>query len=112
VATTAPLTAPSPPSPAPAEPVATPGVEAPVGGEGVALAPSTRALRPAPGAEPARSAPAARLLAEGSSLPDSLFDHSADVEFVLDPVKLHREPGRGYTPVSNTVRGETASITF
>jgi hypothetical protein len=43
---------------------------------------------------------------------DSLFDHTADVEFVLDPVKLKRERGRGYTPVPTTVRGEAASITF
>jgi anti-sigma factor RsiW len=43
---------------------------------------------------------------------DSLFDHSADVELVLDPVQLRRERGRGYTPSTPTVKGETASITF
>lgn len=43
---------------------------------------------------------------------DSLFDHSNDVELVLDPVQLRRERGRGYTPSSPTVRGEAASITF
>ncbi len=47
-----------------------------------------------------------------AAIPDSLFDHSADVEFVLDPVKLRRERGRGYTPVQSSVRGEQASITF
>ena len=47
-----------------------------------------------------------------AAVPDSIFDHSADVEFVLDPVKLRRERGRGYTPVPTSVRGETASITF
>ncbi|MEO6462994.1 MAG: hypothetical protein ABIP29_07945 [Candidatus Eisenbacteria bacterium] len=43
---------------------------------------------------------------------DSLFDHSNDVELVLDPVQLRRERGRGYTPSSPTVKGEAASITF
>ena len=43
---------------------------------------------------------------------DSLFDHTADVELVLDPVQLRRERGRGYTPSSPTVKGEAASITF
>jgi hypothetical protein len=47
-----------------------------------------------------------------AAIPDSIFDHTADVEFVLDPVKLRRERGRGYTPVPTSVRGETASITF
>ena len=47
-----------------------------------------------------------------SAVPDSLFDHSADFEFVLDPVKIRRERGRGYTPVTSSVRGQTASITF
>ena len=50
--------------------------------------------------------------ADAPSVPDSLFDHSADVEFVLDPVTLKRERGRGYTPVQSPVRGEAASITF
>jgi len=47
-----------------------------------------------------------------AAMPDSLFDHSADIEFVLDPVKIRRERGRGYTPVTSSVRGQTASITF
>jgi hypothetical protein len=47
-----------------------------------------------------------------AAVPDSIFDHTADVEFVLDPVKLRRERGRGYTPVPTSVRGEQASITF
>jgi hypothetical protein len=49
---------------------------------------------------------------EMAAVPDSLFDHTADVELVLDPVQLRRERGRGYTPVQTTVRGEAASITF
>jgi hypothetical protein len=59
-------------------------------------------------ARPDRARPAEAL----ATVPDSLFDHSADVEFVLDPVRLRRERGRGYTPVPATVRGEQASITF
>ena len=47
-----------------------------------------------------------------AAIPDSLFDHTADVELVLDPVTLRKERGRGYTPVPTTVKGEQASITF
>ncbi len=47
-----------------------------------------------------------------AAIPDSLFDHTADVELVLDPVTLRKERGRGYTPVQTTVKGEQASITF
>jgi hypothetical protein len=47
-----------------------------------------------------------------ATVPDSLFDHTADVELVLDPVTLRKERGRGYTPVQTTVKGEQASITF
>lgn len=43
---------------------------------------------------------------------DSLFDHSADVELVLDPVVLNK--GRAHTvlKLNPNVRGETAVITF
>jgi anti-sigma factor RsiW len=61
------------------------------------------------------AAPASRDAAardEVAAVPDSLFDHTADVELVLDPVRMRRERGRGYTPVQTTVRGEAASITF
>ena len=74
------------------------------------------AMEPAPRhveSQPVRRAPAttsAALVAEAPTVPDSLFDHTADVELVLDPVKLRRERGVGYTPTS--VRGEAASITF
>lgn len=47
-----------------------------------------------------------------AAIPDSLFDHTRDVELVLDPVTLKKERGRGYTPVQTTVKGEQASITF
>jgi len=43
---------------------------------------------------------------------DSLFDHSADVEFILDPVVLDK--GRAHTvlKLNPDVRGEKAIITF
>lgn len=46
-------------------------------------------------------------------IPDSLFDHSDDVEFILDPVTLRK--GRAHTVsdlAAPVVRGETAVITF
>jgi anti-sigma factor RsiW len=45
-------------------------------------------------------------------VPDSLFDHSADVEFILDPVTLRK--GRAHTVLrlNPTVQGEKAVITF
>ena len=53
----------------------------------------------------------ARTLAANSPLPDSLFDHTADVEFILDPVTLHR--GRAsVTHSSSPSQGERAVITF
>jgi predicted anti-sigma-YlaC factor YlaD len=47
-----------------------------------------------------------------SAVPDSLFDHSADVEFILDPVTLRK--GRAHTVlrVNPNVQGEKAVITF
>jgi hypothetical protein len=45
-------------------------------------------------------------------VPDSLFDHSADVEFILDPVTLRK--GRAHTVLrlNPSVQGEKAVITF
>jgi len=59
-------------------------------------------------ARPERNRPAEAY----TGLPDSLFNHTDDVELVLDPVTLRKERGRGYTPVQTTVKGEQASITF
>lgn len=78
--------------------------------EDPALATITPARRRAPAAVPAASS--GTLAAEAPVDLDSLFDHSNDVELVLDPVQLRRERGRGYTPSSPTVKGEAASITF
>ena len=46
------------------------------------------------------------------SVADSLFDRSADIEFILDPVMLHK--GRAHTPLklSPNLQGEKAVITF
>lgn len=48
----------------------------------------------------------------GGGAADSLFDRSADVEFILDPVVLHK--GRAHTALklNPSVKGETAIITF
>jgi anti-sigma factor RsiW len=91
------------PTPAPAPQLAV--VTAPVDQRPV-VTPVERAVRPAP--RPASPGATADVPVDL----DSLFDHSADVELVLDPVQLRRERGRGYTPASPAVRGEAASITF
>jgi predicted anti-sigma-YlaC factor YlaD len=56
------------------------------------------------GIEPARTA----------VIPDSLFDHGEDVEFILDPVTLHRGRAMVTRPGSVTpgVQGQQAIITF
>ena len=103
-----------------------PATPAPLPAPTIALAPATAHAAPslATGDPDAPMADAPRVAsvrtagrrASGSALasaiPDSLFDHSADVDFVLDPVKMRRERGRGFTPVTNAVQGERASITF
>lgn len=48
-----------------------------------------------------------------AAVAESLFDHSEDVDFVLDPVTLHRGRARTSTPRSTpTVQGDQAVITF
>jgi predicted anti-sigma-YlaC factor YlaD len=61
-----------------------------------------------PVSQPVATAPASEALA---SIPDTLFDHSEDVEFILDPVTLKR----GRATVTRTLespRAEQAIITF
>ena len=76
-------------------------------------APAQPALRTAgPAAGPGGTAGAVRgapLEGPVAVVSDSLFDHSADVEFILDPMTLHR--GRPAT-VRTPVQGEQATITF
>lgn len=59
------------------------------------------------------TAPGAVSLRATGAIPDSLFDHSEDVEFVLDPVTVHK--GRAH-PASRlaprTARSDQAVITF
>ena len=47
-----------------------------------------------------------------SGVPDSLFDHSADVEFILDPVKLRKGRAQPVMRLNPNVQGEKAVITF
>jgi anti-sigma factor RsiW len=55
-----------------------------------------------------RTAPATTL----ASVSDSVFDHSDDVEFILDPVSVKRGRVRAYTPYTSGVEGQRASISF
>ena len=46
-----------------------------------------------------------------AAVPDSMFDHSEDVEFILDPMTLHR--GRpAVVRASGAAQGQQATITF
>lgn len=52
-------------------------------------------------------------LVAAEAFPDSLFDHSADVEFVLDPVTVRRGQAHPSTKLAPPItRGEQATITF
>jgi hypothetical protein len=72
------------------------------------------------GAEPPVAQP--RLLATRAPAPvaappratiaDSLFDHSADVEFILDPVVLHRGRARAVGNLPSGVQAEQTVISF
>jgi hypothetical protein len=72
--------------------------------------------KPATPLEAARArsqTPDASLMAGGQEVTDSLFDHSEDVEFILDPVTLRK--GRAHTVVRlqpEPARGQQAVITF
>jgi anti-sigma factor RsiW len=60
-----------------------------------------------------KTVPASGLVAGATEIPDSLFDHADDVEFILDPVTLRK--GRAHTVVrgpTETPRTEQAVITF
>ena len=47
-----------------------------------------------------------------ATLADSLFDHSADVEFILDPVVLHRGRAQAVSNLPNGVQAEQTVISF
>ena len=65
--------------------------------------PPDRSHAPAAPAGP-RQAPVA--------ISDTLFDHSEDVDFVLDPVTLHRGHAHTASRLPQGIRGEQAVITF
>lgn len=65
----------------------------------------------APGARGTTSGQPAVVTDPLAAVPDSLFDHSEDVEFILDPMTLRR--GRPATlRSSGSVKGQQATITF
>lgn len=74
----------------------------------------TLAERPSPAVPTGRGADAVAGRAGGlaAGAADSLFDHSADIEFILDPVVLNK--GRAHTALklNPSVQGEKAVITF
>jgi hypothetical protein len=94
----------------------------PVSGGSLALAP--QAVSTAPVAQPrlvsvpapAAPATAARRDAQravvAAAAPDSLFDHSEDVEFILDPVTLRRGRAHTVSRLPQGIQGEQAVITF
>ena len=67
------------------------------------------------GASPAPRRAAAAAPASGAAvatLADSLFDHSEDVEFILDPGTVRRGHVRPLSPRASSVQGERAVISF
>ena len=73
-----------------------------------------------PGAEPpvsqprllATTAPAPAGVQSQATIADSLFDHSADVEFILDPVVLHRGRAQAVGNLPKGVQAEQTVISF
>lgn len=61
-------------------------------------------------AEPSKSEPAPAPLR--ADLSDSIFDHSEDVEFILDPVVLHRGRAQAVANLPEGVQGEQTVISF
>ena len=69
---------------------------------------------PAPGTSetPSVASEDAQIAGATSTVPDSIFNHGDDVEFILDPVTLRK--GRAHTTIhgSDAPRGQQATITF
>ncbi len=59
--------------------------------------------------ETAATAPAA---GAGTTVADNLFDHSEDIDFVLDPVQVRRGRAVAVSNLPEGVQGEQAVITF
>lgn len=68
----------------------------------------------APVAQPrlVASALPAAVAATRATLADSLFDHAGDVEFILDPVVLHRGRAQAASHLPEGAQGEQTVITF
>lgn len=58
------------------------------------------------------TAPAPAADRPAATMADSLFDHSADVEFILDPVVLHRGRAQAVSNLPNGVQAERTVISF
>lgn len=68
---------------------------------------------PAPQAASAVPSPRATSDRSGvAQVSDSIFDHTEDVEFILDPVTPHRASARAAAHRAAAVQGERAVITF
>lgn len=64
-------------------------------------------------AEPsAPQAPSAPVAAARATVSDEVFDHSEDVEFILDPVVLHRGRAQAVAHMPAGVQGEQTVISF
>ena len=64
----------------------------------------------APEAPPASPAPTTAV--HRTTVADSVFDHSEDVEFILDPVVLHRGRAQAVAHMPAGVQGEQTVISF
>jgi len=68
---------------------------------------------PAPNVAPGDGAVLEPQLVAAEAFSDSLFDHSADVEFVLDPVTVRRGQAHPATRLAPPITsGDQATITF
>ena len=85
------------------------------------VAPSGFAARTAPVTEArlvavvepsAPQAPSTPVAASRTTVADSVFDHSEDVEFILDPVVLHRGRAQAVSHMPAGVQGEQTVISF
>jgi hypothetical protein len=79
---------------------------------------SARASRPeAAGPDAGSPAPSRRVSTDSGAsaaavISDSIFDHTEDVEFILDPVTTRRAHSHPAAPRTAAVQGERAVITF
>jgi hypothetical protein len=77
-----------------------------------APAPAAEVVLPVPVATSDAPIEEPQLVAD-AGFPDSLFDHSADVEFILDPVTVRRGQAHPASRLAPPItRGEQATITF